>query len=93
MSEKALFEGMPFDENVRLKLAETFPGGTVSVTRGRHYALEEEFLYLVRSGPQAVIMPRMAYGSDVTAALAERYGEGKQIVGKTELSQARGDHP
>lgn len=92
MRQAALFEGMPFDENVRLMLKEAFPDGTVSFTRGRHYALEEEFLYLVRSGRCAVVMPRMAYDREIAAALAEVYGKENQIVGNTELSQTCGDH-
>lgn len=92
MTEAALFVGMPFDEHVRLMLKEAFPDGTVSFTRGRHYALEEEFLYLVRSGRCAVVMPRMAYGRDIAAALAEVYGKENPIVGNTELPTACGDH-
>lgn len=63
--------GMPFDEDVRLRLKDAFPAGTVSETRGRHYSLEENVLYLVRNGPQAVIMPRMAYSESVACALDE----------------------
>ena len=92
MNKAALFEGRPFDENARLQLTEAFPDGTVSFTRGRHYALEEDFLYLVRSGPRAVVMPRMAYGEEIAAALAERYGKENRIVGRTEISQTRSHH-
>ena len=92
MSEEALFPGMPFDENVRLKLAEAFPDGTVSVTRGRHYALEENSLYLVRIGPDAVILPRMAYGEEVAAALKECCGGEDQVGGREKVSQTCGDH-
>ncbi len=74
MSEHMHLEGLPFSDNVRLKLMERFPEGEFSVTRGRHYALRDDFLYLVRSGACPVIMPRMAYSDEVTAALVKLYG-------------------
>lgn len=92
MSRDIPLEGLPFGDEVRLKLTERFPGGDISVTRGRHYALEEDVLYLVREGAQAVVMPRMAYSDDVKAALAELYEE-KQVDGASELSPACSHHP
>lgn len=69
MMTEGIAVGVPFDENVRLRLMEAFPGGTLSVTRGRHYSLEEKALYLVRGGSRAVIMPRMTYSGSVAGAL------------------------
>lgn len=71
MRMKGIAPGRPFNEDVRLRLKEAFPAGTVSKTRGRHYSLEENVLYLVRSGPKAVIMPRMAYSESAACALDE----------------------
>ena len=85
--------GVPFSDDVRLRLKKAFPIGTISKTSGRHYSLEEDFLYLVRSGPKAVIMPRMTYSESVAGAIAAVYGKENQIVGKTELSAACSDHP
>lgn len=92
MMRTGIFEGMPFDENARLRLTELFPCGKVSVTRGRHYSLEEKFLYLVRSGADAVVMPRMSYGREITEALTDLYGKENRFVGETESAKACGDH-
>lgn len=86
-------EGVPFDDDVRLTLRDAFPDGKIALTRGRHYSLEEERLYLVRSGPEAVIMPRMVYSPDVVRAVLALYGEENEIVGNTERSAACSDHP
>lgn len=93
MTGEGIFAGMPFNDDVRLRLTEIDPDVTISVTRGRHYSLEEDFLYLVRSGSHAVVMPRMAYGKDITEALQEAYGEeAARLVGKTDLAEACGHH-
>lgn len=71
MRLEGIAAGVPFNDDVRLRLKEAFPSGTVSKTRGRHYSLEENTCYLVRSGENAVIMPRMAYSESVEEALRE----------------------
>lgn len=93
MTGEGLFPGMPFHDNVRLRLAESKCVVTVSAARSRHYALEENFCYLIRDGARPVIAPRMAYGAEVTRALCEVYGEeARRFVGEKDLAQARGDH-
>lgn len=89
---EGIFEGMPFDENVRSRLAEQYPEGEISVTRGRHYELEEDFPYLVRAGAHAVVMPRMAYGAEAARFVTEMYGKGEHLVGERDLSASCGDH-
>ncbi len=71
MRLEGIAEGVPFNDDVRLRLKEAFPEGTVSETRGRHYSLEENVRYLVRGGKDAVIMPRMTYSDSVARALRE----------------------
>ena len=68
---EGIYAGMPFNEHVRSRLAEMYPEGDISVTRGRHYELEENVLYLVRTGPRAVVMPRMVYGSEIADFIEE----------------------
>lgn len=93
MIGKGIFAGMPFNHDVRLRLAEIDPDMEISATRGRHYALEENFWYLLREGSRPVIAPRMAYGGEITKALCEVYGEeAPRYVGERDLAQARGDH-
>ena len=89
---KALYEGMPLDDSARGLLSAAYPAGTMSVSRGRHYETEENFLYLVRIGSRAVAVPRMAYGAAVSRALLELYGKGERLVGEADLSEACGDH-
>lgn len=93
MRMTGIAEGVPFDDDVRLTLKAEFPDGKTALTRGRHYSLEEERRYLVRSGPDAVIMPRMVYSADVVRAVLALYGEENKIVGNTERSAACSDHP
>lgn len=92
MSVRALYEGMPLDDSARALLSAAYPSGTISTSRGRHYETEEKFLYLVRTGPRAVAVPRMAYGAAVSRALLELYGEGERLVGEADLSEACGHH-
>lgn len=93
MIREGIFAGMPFNHDVRLRLAEINPNVKISATWGRHYALEENFWYLLREGSRPVIAPRMAYGAEITKALCEVYGEEASLyVGERDLAQARGDH-
>lgn len=93
MIGKGIFSGMPFNHDVRLRLAEIDPDVEISASRGRHYALEEKFWYLLRAGSRPVIAPRMVYGGEITKALCEIYGEEAPLyVGEGDLAQARGDH-
>lgn len=92
MTDAGIFAGMPFDEDVRLGLREAFPDGDISLTAGRHYSLEENFRYLVRSGAHAAVMPRMAYSASVIAALDAVYGKENHFVGQSERAAACGDH-
>lgn len=82
MSEEGIALAVPFTENVRLALREAFPEGSVSVTRGRHYSLEETERYLVRGGASAVAMPRMKYSESVEDAVRTLYGNKEHHGGK-----------
>lgn len=74
MRNEGIALAVPFTDDVRLALREAFPEGSVSVTRGRHYSLEETEFYLVRGGAAAVAMPRMKYSESVEDALRSLYG-------------------
>ncbi len=87
-----LYEGLPWSGAARARLASAYPDGTVDVTTGTHYETEASFPYLLRVGKRAVIAPRMAYGAEISRALLETYGEGEQLVGDKDLSEACGDH-
>ncbi len=89
---KVLYEGMPLDDSVRAALSALDPAGEISVSRGRHYETEEDFLYLVRLSPRPVAVPRMVYGAEISRAFSETYGKEERLGGETDLSQARGDH-
>ena len=68
--DTSVFAGMPFTPSVKESLEKSYPGGTISFTRGPSEAVEEEICYLVRAGKHAVIMPRMKYSESVEKLVA-----------------------
>lgn len=84
--------GLPWNKERQQRLKEHFPEGTVALSRGLHFPLEEEKKYLVRGGQNAVVMPRMMYSPDVVRELCRLYGEENQFVGNKELAEARSHH-
>ena len=72
MSEDVLFAGQPFTEKLRQCVEKSYPSGTISFTHGWEAQLEEDALYLVRTGEKAVIMPRMKYSESVEKVVRRR---------------------
>lgn len=72
MSEDVLFAGQPFTEKLRQCVEKSYPSGTISFTHGREGTLEEDALYLVRTGEKAVVMPRMKYSESVKKVMRRR---------------------
>lgn len=72
MSEDVLFAGQPFTEILRQCVEKSYPSGTISFAHGREAQLEEDALYLVRTGEKAVVMPRMKYSESVEKVVRRR---------------------
>ncbi len=64
-----VYAGMHLDKETLQRISEAYPEWRFSVTRGRHYPLDEGRQYLVRCGKDAVIMPHMKYSDGVISAL------------------------
>ena len=78
--------GLPFTDEMRKWFSEKYPQGEISESCGRHFALEPDKKYVVRTGEHAVIMPRMAYGTEAVQKILEIYGKETQVVGEKDLS-------
>lgn len=84
--------GLPWSEERQKRLKESYPHGTVALSRGLHFPLEDGKKYLVRGGNHAVIMPRMTYSPDVVREICRVYGKENHFVGEKDLSEACSHH-